>query len=181
MKKLVLLLTLGMITCFTHSACTQNSGSSHSASTNTTFKTNLRADGSAFYAFNSKAGSIQYMLDYGDNAGKWRSFGQELPANGGSYSFDVLDRFGVATFYAIDNRTGQLYYTDDVPETVGIWKTYGNTIRKNGVNALQFEATGRASGNSFYAYDSLSGQMYFMNDFGQNAGVWTSYGNQAAK
>lgn len=180
MKNLGFLLIFAIVTCFSHSACTQNSSSPAMSSKDYIFKTNLRADGASFYAMNTKSGQIHYMLDYGENSGVWRPFGQTLPAKGTSYSFDVVERPAATSFYAMDNRTGKIYYTDDNPQNVGAWQEYGNNLRENGVNQLQFEATGRIGGNSFYAFDSMTGQMFFMNDFGENAGKWSKYGNNAS-
>lgn len=179
MNKLGFLLIFALVTCFGHSACTQNNSSPGASPNGYIFKTNLRTDGASFYAMNKETGQIHYMLDYGDNSGVWRPFGQTLPSNGASYSFDVVERPAATSFYALDNRTGKVYYTDDNPANVGAWKPYGDILRENGVSQLQFEALGRVGGNSFYAFDVLTGQMYFMNDFGDNAGKWSKYGNQA--
>jgi hypothetical protein len=176
MNKLALFIITGILLTFTQSGCTQANSSATSTS-NFIFKSNLRADGTSFYAMDSKNGQLYFMLDYGDTRANWKPYGNKLGASAAGLQFDVLERPGAVTFYALDGRTGQLYFADDDSETGGNWKKYGDTLRENGVSMLQFDASGRLEGNSFYAFDALSGQMYFMNDFGDDAGKWAPYGN----
>jgi len=163
-----------------HSGCTQNKNTSKPG--NLIFKSNLRADGTSFYAMDNRTGQVYFMLDFGDNRGSWQAFGEKVKPGGPStLLFDVVERATNASFYALDGMTGQLYYTNDDAASGGKWQKYGDIIRTNGVNLLQFEATGRFEGQSFYAFDSMSGQMYFMNDFGEGAGQWKTYGSPLAK
>ncbi len=179
MKNLVLLLTFGIICSMSNIACTQNNGASTVTPSNLVFSAQLRTDGSAFYAMNNKTGQMFFMLDYGETRGSWKPFGPVLREGGGSaLLFQVVERLDSRSFYALDSQTGQLYFSNDGAEPSVAWTKYGTTIRSNGVNALQFTATGRTNGNSFYAFDSQSGQMYFMNDFDEDAGTWKTYGDQ---
>ena len=178
MKNFTLLLILGIITSMSNVACTQGGGSSASSGDHA-FVTKLRSSGSAFYSMNNKSGQMYFMLDFGEVRGEWKAFGPALKNGGGNpLLFDVVERAQARSFYALDGRTGQLYFFNDGPEPSTEWTKYGSQLRSNGVNLLQFTAIGRVGGNSFYAFDSLSGQMYFMNDFDEDAGTWKTYGNK---
>ncbi|HLP11445.1 MAG TPA: hypothetical protein VK177_05875 [Flavobacteriales bacterium] len=43
-----------------------------------TFDANERSDGTAFFSQDKSSGQTYYMLDYGDNAGIWKAFGQSI-------------------------------------------------------------------------------------------------------
>lgn len=166
-----------MLTFFVSSCNSQTKAANKSTATQV-FQTKLRADGTAFYAMNSKTGQLSFMLDYGEKRGIWQNFGSTIKSSGGNpMGFAVVERPGATSFYALDSQTGQLYYTNDDNSGTSTWTKYGNTIRPNGLSLLQFNAQGRFEGSSFFAFDSYSGQMYYMNDFAEGAGVWKKYGN----
>ncbi len=180
MKNLTLLLILGILTSISNVACSQPG--STTATTDLIFTSNLRPAGSAFYAMDSKSGQMYFMLDYGEVKGVWKSFGPTLRKGGGNpLLFDAVERAEARSFYSLDSKTGQLHFYNDGAEPSKAWTKYGDQIKSNGVNLLQFTAIGRIGGNSFYAFDSLSGQMYFMNDFDEDAGKWKPYGNKLKK
>ena len=171
-----------MVTLFYFSACSQEKASPSFQRADLIFKSNLRANGTAFYAMDSQSGQLYFMLDWGEQRGNWQKFGDVIRVSGTHpFQFAVVERNEATSFYALDGKSGQLYYTNDDNVTQGKWNTYGTIIRQNALNLLQFEAEGRFEGNSFYAFDSHSGQMYFMNDFGENAGKWAKYGSTLRK
>ena len=176
-------ITIFFLSSFLHfSACTQSASTTAPSSTQLLFESNLRANGTAFYAMDNQSGQLYFMLDWGEKRGAWQKFGEVIRVSGPhALQFAVVERAGATSFYALDGGTGQLYYTNDDNATQGKWNTYGDVIRSAGVNLLQFEAEGRMEGNSFYVFDSLSGQMYFMNDFGDRAGKWAKYGSPLQK
>ncbi len=177
MKNLTLLLILGIITSMSNVACTQ--GGSSASSGDLVFVTKLRPAGSSFYAMDSESGQMHFMLDFGEVRGQWKAFGPALRNGGGNpLLFDAVERAQARSFYALDSKTGQLYFFNDGAEISTEWTKYGSQLRSNGVNLLQFTAIGRVGGNSFYAFDSLSGQMYYMNDFDEDAGTWKPYGDK---
>ena len=125
---------------------------------------------------------MYFMLDYGEVRGQWKAFGPTLRKGGGNpLMFDAVERAQARSFYSLDSQTGQLYFYNDGAEKSEAWTKYGDQIRSTGVNLLQFKAVGRATGNSFFAFDSLTGQMYYMNDFDADKGKWKPYGNQLKK
>ena len=143
------------------------------------YHTAIRNDGTAFYAFEHAKGQIHYMLDYGDNKGEWLPFGPQMPNQGDvSLEFDVVERAGAASYYLLHPKTGQLFFTVEGANATDSWQTYGDKISSNGKGTLEFDAQGRFEGNSFYAFDTKSGQMYYMNDFGPDAGKWLTYGTE---
>jgi len=139
----------------------------------------IRADGTAFYAYEHANGQIHYMLDYGDNKGAWFAFGPKMASHSEvGLEFDVVERPGAASYYLLHPKTGQLYFTVEGANASGAWETYGDKISSNSKGSFEFDAQGRIEGNSFYAFDTKSGQMYFMNDFGETAGKWMTYGTE---
>ena len=163
---------------FVVSACNSQSKAANQTNSSQVFQTKLRADGTAFYAMNSKTGQLSFMLDYGEKRGVWRQFGPTIQPNvGNPMGFGVVERPGATSFYAMDSQTGQIYYTNDDNSGESTWQKYGNTIRSNGLSPLQLSVQGRFGGNSFFALDTYSGQMYYMNDFEEGAGVWKKYGD----
>jgi len=175
MKKISPILWLAIIvtTCF---SCTPNS---QQAEDGAVYRAALRKDGTAFYAYDQKSKKINYMLDYGEQKGTWQSFGPAMTLHGDlGLQFDVIERAGAASFYVMHPHTGQLYYTVDGANASDSWQAYGNLISASGKAKLRLEAEGRFEGNSFYALDTGTGQMYYMNDFGDQAGEWLSYGDK---
>lgn len=143
------------------------------------FKATEREDGSAFFSLNKKYGQLYYMLDYGADAGKWIKFGNQVAEAGDKIlEFIANERAEGTAFYALDSKTGQLYYMLDHGDSVGKWKIYGNTISQAADKNFQFSATERSSGTAFFASDSKTGKLYFMLDYGTDAGYWKNYGGE---
>lgn len=93
------------------------------------FESNERESGTAFFAMESLSGQVYFMLDYGDEPGIWRKYGEPIGKAG--YTFDATERPGKGTaFFAIENGTGQLYYMLDHGHEPGIWSIFGETIPK---------------------------------------------------
>lgn len=145
------------------------------------FSSSEREDGSAFFSLNKKYGQLYYMLDYGVDAGKWIKFGNMIAETGDkNFEFNANERYEGSAFYALESKTGQLYYMLDHGDDAGKWKIYGNTISQTADKNFQFSATERKAGTAFFAIDSKSGKLYFMLDYGDNAGYWKSYGGEIA-
>lgn len=143
------------------------------------YHTSIRNDGTAFYAFEHAKGQIHYMLDYGDTKGVWQTYGPQMSnLSDVGLQFDVVERAGAASYYLLHPKTGQLYFTVEGVNATDSWQTYGDKISANGRGSLEFDAQGRFEGNSFYALDTESGQMFYMNDFGPEAGQWLTYGSE---
>lgn len=143
------------------------------------YHSSTRADGNAFYAYEHAKGQIHYMLDYGDEKGMWQTYGPQMAQHSNAgLLFDVVERPGAASYYLLHPKTGELFYTIEGANATGVWQTYGDKISSSGNASLEFDAEARTEGNSFYALDTKSGQMYFMNDYGDYAGQWTAYGNE---
>lgn len=143
------------------------------------FSSTERTDGSAFFSFNKKYGQVYYMLDYGIDAGKWIRFGDMIAETGDKVlEFTANERAEGTAFYALDSKTGQLYYMLDHGDDSGKWKIYGNSISQTSDKSFQFSATERSSGTAFFAIDSKSGKLYFLLDYGTNAGYWKNYGGE---
>jgi len=143
------------------------------------YHTAIRKDGTIFYAYEQDKGQVHFMLDFGDDKGMWKPFGPKMSSHSGvDLQFDVVERSGAASFYLLHPKTGQLYFAVDGTNASDTWQTYGEQIPTNGNGSLEFDAQGRFEGNSFYALDTKSRQMYYMNDFGPDAGKWLTYGNK---
>lgn len=143
------------------------------------YHSSTRVDGNAFYAFEHAKGQIHYMLDYGDAKGVWQPYGPQMTGHSDvALQFDVVERPGAASYYLLHPNTGQLYYTVEGANASGTWEMYGGKISTRGNASLQFDAEARTEGNSFYALDTNTGQMYFMNDYGPEAGRWSTYGKE---
>lgn len=92
------------------------------------------------------------------------------------YLFDVNQRPGGAAFYAMDSNTGALSYMLDFGETAGQWANYGNTIKDPGGAPLLFKAVNSEQGVTIYSMDSQTGQLFYMTDYGEEAGQWMRFG-----
>ena len=159
--------------CF---ACNPSEPIAQSAVGNTNLAANFKGDGTAFYTVDARSGQLSYMLDYGEEAGAWKRFGNPYRkgANGGLY-LDASERLGNGTsFYLLDKSTGQLNYMLDYGPGAGTWTSFGNPIGTK--NVSDFEANLSAAGTIFYAYDGIAKKLYFMRDFGEQAGQWIQYG-----
>ncbi len=143
------------------------------------FDVNLRPGGAAFYAMDTNTGAVSYMLDFGDNAGKWANYGNTIKDPGGApLLFEAVNNEQGAVIYAMDAQTGQLFYLADYGEDQGRWMKFGGLIRQNALNMLQFNLIQRETGNiTFYAYDNFTHKTYYLNLYGDNPGKWAAFGN----
>lgn len=185
MKVLQKQIFLLVFACYALTSCSQSVPTAKAAmkkaepTSGFVFDVNDRNGGSAFYSMNSSTGTVSYMLDFGEDAGKWSNYGTPLerPATN-PLLFKVLETPKGVGIYAMDGATGQLYYMLDHGNNPGQWAKFGGMIRQNALNMLQLEVVDRGSGNTtFYAYDSFTHQTYYMNLTGANSGSWSKYGN----
>lgn len=143
------------------------------------FEANFKGDGTAFYTIDNTTGQLSYMLNFGQQAGVWLSYGEPYRKNGLSgLHFKAIER-GDSTgtsFYIIDSKLGQLSYMSDFGLEAGNWTSYGSVLKD--VTLTDFEAQATALGIVFYAYDGVAKQMYYMQDFGEQAGIWLAFGRQ---
>jgi len=141
------------------------------------FDATQRPGGTAFYSLNGTTGQLSYMLDFGEQAGKWSNYGNSIREVGGNPLLLAVEETAQnAAFYSMDSGTGQVYYMLDTGDKAGQWVKFGGMIRQNALNMLQFEANFRNNATTFYAYDTFTHQTYFMNDTGDNAGKWNKFG-----
>jgi outer membrane protein assembly factor BamB len=97
-------------------------------------------------------------------------------AQSGIYRFVSLTNGNGSTFFALDGSTGKLYFMNDFGESPETWRSYGEPLREIGRNNLSFDAVPFEKGSVFYALEMGTGQLYYMPDFGANAGRWETYG-----
>lgn len=142
------------------------------------FESVERTDGTAFFAIDKTSGQISYMLDYGSNAGIWKNYGGTISRDSKmqNLSFYVLERYDGSAFFAMDGSTGQVYYMLDYGSNAGTWKSYGGILPETANGNTRFQAASRTDGTAFFSMDASSGQVYYMLDYGSNAGIWKSYG-----
>ncbi len=145
-------------------------------STDFQFEVGQRIGGTAFYSMNTYTGEVSYMVDFGEEAGKWFNYGNAIQTGGSKLILEAVETPEGVIFYAMDSGTGQLYYMTDHGEDPAVWYKFGGMIRQNGLNMLQFNLNDSPSGRTFYAYDSFTHQTYFLNIYGDNAGKWQKYG-----
>ena len=142
------------------------------------FESTEREDGTAFFALHKNTGQLSYMLDHYQDAGVWKTYGGIVPkVTTNELEFYVHWREEGTAFFALDNKTGQLYFMLDYADKAGIWQAYGGVIIRENKNKLSFQASSRENGCAFFAMDEYTGQVYYMLDHGDKAGVWASYGN----
>lgn len=160
-------------------ACNPQEPVAQSASGNSEFEANFKGSGTAFYAIDNATGQLSYMIDYGEDAGNWRRFGNAYRKGGSSkLHFKAIERGNIGTsFYILNGGTGQLSFMLDYGEGAGTWTGFGNPLRN--VTITEFETNFSDNGMIFYAYDGVKKQMYYMQDFGEKAGSWQAYGNDA--
>ena len=98
---------------------------------NLTFYALKRTDGTAFFCMDGTTGQVYFMLDYGSDAGNWKSYGGTLPSSCKGYvCFHASTRTDGTAFFAMDGDTGQVYFMLDHGSNAGNWKSYGGTIPK---------------------------------------------------
>ncbi|PHR50082.1 MAG: hypothetical protein COA32_02810 [Fluviicola sp.] len=142
------------------------------------FESIERADGTAFFAIDKATGQISFMLDYGSNAGNWKNYGKTIDRNSQEKNLALytIQRTDGTAFFAMDGATGQVYFMLDYGSNAGNWKSYGGVLPKSENSFVSFQASSRTDGTAFFAMDGNTGQIYFMLDYGSNAGNWKSYG-----
>lgn len=91
--------------------------------------------------------------------------------------FESVERRDGTAFFAIDKSSGQISYMLDYGSEAGVWRNYGNAIRESGEDNLMFYTLERNEGTAFFALESITGQVFFMMDYGSDAGNWKKYGN----
>lgn len=84
-------------------------------------------------------------------------------------------------FFTMDKRTGQVYYMLDHHDNAGKWKKYGPQIGDLPGGGFLFRSNERENGTAFFAMESVSGQLYYMLDYGDTPGVWRKYGDPIGK
>jgi hypothetical protein len=169
MKKLEI---LSMLLCFMLATASSSLSAQSYA-----FESTEREDGTAFFALNKSTGQLSYMLDHYEDAGVWKNYGGLVPkVTANELAFYVHWREEGTAFFAMDNKTGQLYFMLDYADNAGEWAVYGNIIIRENKNKLSLQASSREKGCAFFAMDEYTGQVYYMLDHSDNAGVWTSYG-----
>lgn len=145
------------------------------------FDATQRPGGTAFYSLNGATGQLSYMLDFGERAGQWSNYGNQIRETAGNPLLLAVEETAAnAAFYAMDGGTGQVYYMLDSGAKAGQWVKFGGMIRQNALNLLQFEASFRNNATTFYAYDTFTHQTYYMNDVGERAGKWNKFGTPVA-
>ncbi|MDF1550796.1 MAG: hypothetical protein P1P88_23440 [Bacteroidales bacterium] len=136
-----------------------------------------RSNGTAFFAINSSTGQLAFMADHGKSSGIWKNYGGIIRESGASnLEFRAIERSEGTAFFAMDGATGQVYFMLDYGSNSGKWKNYGGIITRQGDGKLEFEAAARKDGTAFFAIDGKTGQVYYMLDYGSNAGKWKSFG-----
>ncbi|MBS9464104.1 hypothetical protein KIM67_16905 [Flagellimonas sp. 389] len=147
------------------------------------FESVERRDGTAFFAIDKTTGQISFMLDHGSQAGNWKNYGGTIKRNPSAknLTFYTLKRSEGTAFFGMDGSTGQVYYMLDYGSNAGNWESYGGTLPSSGKGHVRFQAATRDEGSAFYAMDGDTGQVYFMLDYGSNAGNWKSYGGTIPK
>lgn len=94
-----------------------------------------------------------------------------------SLAFETIEREDGTAFFAVDRISGQVSYLLDYGSNPGVWKNFGGTItRVSKKQDLEFNVIQRVDGTAFFCADGSTGQLYYMLDYGSNAGAWESYG-----
>lgn len=146
------------------------------------FESVEREEGTAFFALDESTGQVYYMLDHFSEAGVWKNYGGLIPVYGkNNFAFYVHWREEGTAFFALNTNTGQLYFMLDYGEDAGNWRDYGGTITKSTNAQFSFQASSREFGTAFFAMDESTGQVYYMLDHGEAAGMWKSYGEIISK
>lgn len=130
-----------------------------------------------FYALDGSTGQLRYMNDNGEFAGVWRLYGGPLREKGSNnLQFAALKYHYGRAFYAVESTTGQLHFMLDFGDASGLWVPYGAPARLMGNESIQFSVEHVGNGAKFTAIDANTGQVFYMFDYGDEAGKWRTYG-----
>ncbi len=90
------------------------------------FKAIERGDstGTSFYILDSKTGQLNFMSDFGLNAGNWTSYGESLK-NIKITEFEAQVTYSGMVFYVYDGTAKQMYFMQDFGNQEGNWLPYG--------------------------------------------------------
>lgn len=91
------------------------------------FKAIERGDttGTSFYILDAQTGALNYMLDFGQDAGKWTSYGAQLD-NTTITEFQAQITPSGMVFYAYDGKAKQMHFMQDFGEEAGTWRAFGS-------------------------------------------------------
>jgi hypothetical protein len=77
----------------------------------------------------------------------------------------------------VDRVSGQVSYLLDYGSNPGVWRNFRGVIpRVSKKQDLEFNVIQRVDSTAFFCVDFSKGQIYYMLDYGSNAGTWESYG-----
>ena len=90
------------------------------------FKATERGDstGTSFYILDDKTGQLNYMSDFGLEAGNWASYGEPLEKITIS-EFEAQVTATGMVFYVYDGQAKQMHFMQDFGEEAGVWVAYG--------------------------------------------------------
>lgn len=90
------------------------------------FKAIERGDstGTSFYILDDKTGQLNYMSDFGLEAGNWASYGKPLKKITISEFEAQVTATGMA-FYVYDSKAKQMHFMQDFGAQAGVWLAYG--------------------------------------------------------
>lgn len=141
------------------------------------YATITKGAGSTFYALDGHTGQLYYMTDFGEPMGEWNHYGLPVRSTGrNNLQFEAVSVDGGGAFYALEGSSGQLFFMHDFGEAPGVWKPYGLPILQSANDFLQFRVEQMREGCKFTAIDGNTGQLYYMYDFGDDAGSWKPFG-----
>lgn len=140
--------------------------------------------GTIFFAIDKASGQIYFQRDYGTNAGKWIPFASPIPqSEKHEYTFKLYDKSAghdkknlEIVFIALDKFNGQVYYLIDSQNAV--WIPFGYPIRTENSPTFTFDIRIETTqGITYFALNEITGQLYFMPDYGLDSGIWKPYGS----
>lgn len=141
--------------------------------------------GTLFFAIEVSSGQIYYQRDYGNAAGKWMPFGSPIPrSEKHEFTFKLYNKNQGTpesdpdlTFIALDKFNGQIYFITDSQKAE--WKSFGYPIQLEASPTFTFDMRSETTqGITYFALHEKSGQLYYMPDYGLDAGIWKKYGSE---
>lgn len=80
----------------------------------------------SFYILDGQSGQLSYMSDFGDQAGEWLNFGDQLKnANITNFDAEITDTGGMY-FFAYDATSKKTYFMKDYGGQAGFWFAVGS-------------------------------------------------------